>query len=180
MVNKQQESSNVWAIKGLGADGPDPNLQEKLMLFGQFVGDWDIVEARYTQKDGAEVKMQGEVHFGWILGGLAIQDVWMGHRMDSQKMILFGTTIRFYDPKIDAWRSTWLSPIKGLVQTFIARKVNDEIVLELQTTDGYPEKWIFSQITPQSFRWHSEETHDNGKTWQLTEEMQIRKASADR
>ena len=179
MVNKSKESSDVGMIKGLGAVGPDPSLEEKLMLFGQFVGDWDIVEARYTQADGTEVKLKGEVHFGWILGGRAIQDVWMGCREGSQRVILFGTTVRFYDPKIDAWRSTWLSPIKGLVQTFIARKINGEIVLEGKTTEGYPEKWIFSQITPQSFRWHSEETHDNGKTWQLTEEMQIRKVGAD-
>ena len=150
------------------------------MLFGQFVGDWDIIEDRYTQEDGTEVKLKGEVNFGWILGGTAIQDVWMGHKENSQRMILFGTTIRFYDPKIDAWRSTWLSPIKGIVQTFIARKVNDEIVLEGKTIEGYPLKWIFSQITPQSFRWHSEETRDNGKTWQLTEEMQIRKVEASR
>jgi hypothetical protein len=66
------------------------------------------------------------------------------------------------------------------VQTFIAKKVNGEIVLEGKTAEGYPEKWIFSQITPKSFRWHSEETHDNGKTWQLTEEMQIRKIDANR
>jgi hypothetical protein len=178
MVNKSKESSDVGMIKGLGAVGPDPSLKEKLMLFGQFVGDWDIVEARYTQADGTEVKLKGEVHFGWILGGSAIQDVWMGYREGTQRLVLFGTTVRFYDPKIDAWRSTWLSPIKGLVQTFIARKINDEIVLEGKAAEGHPEKWIFSQITPQSFRWHSEETHDNGKTWQLTEEMQIRKVNA--
>ncbi|MGA3289298.1 MAG: hypothetical protein ABSD42_03545 [Candidatus Bathyarchaeia archaeon] len=178
MVNKLVESSGTCTIKGLGADGPDLPLKEKLMLFGQFIGDWDIVEAQYIQADGTWVKMKGEVHFGWILGGTAIQDVWMGCKEGSQKMTLFGTTIRFYDPKIDAWRSTWLSPIKGLVQTFIALKVDDEIVLELQNTDGYPEKWLFSEITPQSFRWHSEETHDDGKTWLLTEEMQIRKAGA--
>ena len=71
----------------------------------------------------------------------------------------------------------WLSPLKGLVQTFIARKVNDEIVLEGKTTEGYPEKWIFSEITPQSFRWRAEETHDDGKTYLLTEEMQIRKVN---
>jgi hypothetical protein len=87
-------TSKGW-IKGLGADGPDPNLKEKLMLFGQFVGDWDIIEARYTQADGTEVKVKGEVHFGWILGGTAVQDVWMGCREGSQKVILFGTTIRF-------------------------------------------------------------------------------------
>ena len=67
-------------IKGLMANGPDVSLKEKLMLFGQFVGDWDIVEARYMQADGTGVKMKGEVHFGWILGGTAIQDVWMGSR----------------------------------------------------------------------------------------------------
>ena len=179
MGNETGESS-IWRIKGLAADGPDRGLKKKLMLFGQFVGDWDIVEARYLQADGTWVKMKGEVHFGWILGGTAIQDVWMGCREGSQKMTLFGTTIRFYDPKIDAWRSTWISPLKGLVQAFIGRKVKDEIILELQTIDGYPEKWIFSQIMTQSFRWRSEETHDDGKTWLLTEEMHIRKAAAKR
>ena len=146
------------------------------MLFGQFIGDWNIIEARYVQADGTWAKMKGEVHFGWILGGTAIQDVWMGSQ-EGEKVTLFGTTIRFYDTKIDAWRSTWLSPIKGIVQTFIARKVNDEIVLESKTAEGYPEKWIFSEITSNSFRWHAEETHDNGKTWILTEEMQIRRAT---
>jgi len=179
VVNDSKKPSNDRRIKGLGSDGPAPDLKEKLMLFGQFVGDWDIVEDRYTQADGTEVNLKGEVHFGWILAGTAIQDVWMGHKENSQRMILFGTTIRFYDSKIDAWRSTWLSPIKGIVQTFIARKVNDEIVLEGKTIEGYPLKWIFSRITPRSFRWHAEETHDNGKTWQLTEEMQIRKVNAN-
>ena len=171
-----EKSSRTWNIKGLGADGPDPDSKEKMMLFGQFVGDWEIVDARYLQADRSWVKMHGEVHFGWILGGTAVQDVWMGCREGSEKMVLFGTTVRVFDPKIDAWRSTSISPIKGLVRTFIAKKVGDEIVLESKTTDGYPEKWIFSEITPSSFRWHSEETHDNGKTWLLTEEMHIRKA----
>jgi hypothetical protein len=168
--------SGNWLTKGLIANNPDPDLKEKLMLFGQFIGDWNIVEARYIQADGTWVKMKGEVHFGWILGGTAIQDVWIGCK-EGSKMIMFGTTIRFYDPKINAWRSTWLSPLKGLVQTFIGQKVNDQIVLEHKNEEGYPEKWIFSQITKESFRWHSEETHDNGKTWLLTEEMQIRKAN---
>jgi hypothetical protein len=50
-------------IKGLEADGPDPTLREKLMLFGQFVGNGDIVEARYMQADGTWGKMKGEVRF---------------------------------------------------------------------------------------------------------------------
>jgi hypothetical protein len=172
MVKKSGERREVWAIDCLGADGPDPELRDKLMLFGQFVGDWKIIEARYAQVDGSEVRMEGEVHFGWILAGKAIQDVWIGHQKGSEKCVLFGTTIRFYDKKIDAWRSTWISPIKGLVKAFIARKVGDQIVLLGKTEKEYAEKWIFSEITPISFRWHSEETHDS---WLLTEEMKIRK-----
>lgn len=163
------ESNNLWAIKGLAANGPDPNLEEKLMLFKQFIGDWEI-EEHYTEADGTVVNMKGEVHFRWILDGKAIQDVWMGCPEGSQKIVIFGTTIRFYDPKIDAWYSTWISPIKNIVQTFVAQKFN-----EGKTAEGYPLKWIFSQITPNSFRWHSEETQDKGKTWKITEEMQIRK-----
>jgi hypothetical protein len=141
---ENSKMNNGWLIKGLGANGPDPALAKKLIFFGQFVGDWNIVEAQYIKADGSWVKMKGEVHFGWILGGTAIQDVWMGCPEGSEKMIMFGTTIRFYDSKIDAWRSTWLSPLKGLVQTFIGREVNHEIVLEHKTAEGYPEKWIFS------------------------------------
>jgi hypothetical protein len=176
MVTKSLQANGVWKIEGLAADGPDPELKDKLMLFGQFVGDWDIVQAHYIQADGSWVEMEGEVHFGWILGGSAVQDVWMGCRKGEEKMVLFGTTVRFYDSKINAWRSTWISPFKGLVQTFIGRKVDNQIVLELQNSEGVHEKWIFSEITPTSFRWHSEETHDSGKTWLLTEEMQILKA----
>jgi hypothetical protein len=47
MVTEPTQPNSRHVIEGLGADGPDPNMREKLMLFGQFVGDWDIVEARY-------------------------------------------------------------------------------------------------------------------------------------
>ena len=180
MVNKSRESRNAWMIKGLGADGPHPELKEKLMLFGQFIGDWDIIEARYPQPDGTEIMRKGEIHFGWILEGRAIQDVWMIYKEKLRRVVPAGTTIRFYDHNLDAWHSTWISPSQGVVQTFIARKVNDEIVLEGKTKEGYPENWIFSQIKPTSFHWRSVETHDNGRTWQLTEEMKVRRSSVNR
>ena len=108
-------------------------------------------------------------------GGTAVQDVWIGYPEGSEKMGLYGTTVRFYDSEIDAWRSTWLSPLKRYVQTFIARKIDNEIVLEEKNFKDYPTKWIFSEITKKSFRWHAEESHDSGKTWKLTEEMQIQR-----
>jgi hypothetical protein len=162
-------------IEGLLAGGANPEIKEKLMLFGQFVGDWDIVEDRSVQPDGTWTTMRGELHWGWILDGRAVQDVWMWVDEKTGKPVPGGTTVRFYDKKIDAWHSVWLSPEQGAVKTFVARQVGDEIVLEGETAEGYPVKWVFFEITPDSFRWRAEEKRGNGKTWVLVEEMRIRR-----
>ena len=145
------------------------------MLFGQFVGDWVIARVQSPSPRGVAFATRGEVHFGWILEGRAVQDVWMTYDEKSKKVIPVGTTVRVYNPSIDAWLSTWISAIRRSVQTFVARQVREKIVLEGTTNDGYPERWIFSEIKPESFRWYSEETHDGGNTWVLTEEMRIRR-----
>ena len=163
------------AIKGLLAERANPEMREKLMLFGQFVGDWDIVEDRSLERDGTWTTTRGELHWGWILDGRAVQDVWMWNDEKTGKPVPAGTTVRFYDAKIDAWHSVWFSPEQGAVKSFVARRVGDEIVLDGKTAEGYPVKWIFSEITPNSFRWHAEESQDNGKTWTLVEEMRIRR-----
>ena len=164
-----------WELKGLGSNGPYPELKDKLMLFGQFVGDWDIVSVKTPDPSGIAFKARGEVHFNWILDGRAVQDVWMTFDEGQHKAIPVGTTIRVYDPAIDAWRSTWISGIRHTVQTFLARQVGKDIVLEGRTKEGHPERWMFSEIEPKSFRWHSEELHDGGRTWVPTEEMVIRR-----
>jgi len=175
----QIQPGDKRAIEGLLSDGPNSELEEKLMLFGQFVGDWDILEDRFYQSDGKPSLEQnltrGELHWDWILDGRAVQDVWMSIDERTHKAIPEGTTIRFYDQKIDAWHSIWISPTQAVVKTFVGRQVGDEIVLEGRTAEGYPLRWIFSEITPNSFRWRAEETRDNGKTWTLREEMQIRR-----
>ncbi len=166
--------SGMRPIDGLGAKGPDPQYAEKLALFGRFVGDWDILEDRYLEPDGTWVKSRGELHWGWILGGRAVQDVWMSIDEETGRPVPEGTTVRFYDPKIDAWHSVWLSPGQGAVKTFTGRQVGEDIVLEGKTVEGRPVKWIFSEITPSSFRWHAEELQADG-TWTLREEMRIRR-----
>ena len=166
----------AWKITGLGAEGPFPELKEKLALFGQFVGDWQIVEDRYLNNDGTWIKSRGELHVNWILEGRALQDTFMTFDEKTQRLIPDGTTLRYYDPKISAWHVVWFSPMQGAIKTLVGRKVGDGIVLERTTDEGYLVKWTFSDIASSSFRWHSEESRDNGKTWTLREEMQIRRA----
>src|SRR5215831_5164895 len=59
----------------LHATGPDPGRAEHLNLFGRFVGAWDI-DWHGSDDHGQPATMAGELHFGWVLGGRAVQDVW--------------------------------------------------------------------------------------------------------
>jgi hypothetical protein len=173
-IEGQRHRTDKWAIAGLAADGPHPELKEKLALFGQFVGDWEM-EDRYLKDDGTWAVGKGGIHWRWILEGRGLQDTFTEIDQKTGEEFPWGTTVRFYDPKIDAWRSTWNSPRQGAVKTFIGRKVADQIVLERTTEEGHLMKWIFSNIKRDSFRWHSEVSRDNGKTWTLTEEMNVRR-----
>ena len=178
MANKLETTTlqeQIWKLPGLGAEGPISDMEQKLALFGQFVGDWDILEDRYLLPNGTWTVSRGELHWRWVLDGRALQDIWMTIDEKTHESISDGTTLRFYDSKIDAWHVVWISPLQCVVKTLVGRKVGDEIVLEGKTVEGYPVKWIFSEITRDSFRWHSEETRDNGKTWTLREEMRIRR-----
>jgi len=97
-------------IGALHVEGPATEHADELMLFGQFVGSWEL-EWTGTGPDGQPAAMAGELHFGWVLGGRAVQDVWIvpgrGKPDEGRPPRAFhGSTIRFYDPTIDRWRST--------------------------------------------------------------------------
>ena len=84
------------------------------------------------------------------------------------KTVECGTTVRFYDSKIDAWHIVWVGPVRGNLLTFIARRVGDEIVLEGKDDSGAPIRWIFSKITQQSFHCWGEISTDNGKNMETS------------
>jgi hypothetical protein len=73
MKAQQRNYTHRRTIEGLMADGPTLETREKLKLFGQFVGDWDILEDRNLMPDGTWSVAKGELHWGWILDGGAVQ-----------------------------------------------------------------------------------------------------------
>ena len=139
------------------------------MLYGQFVGSWDIDGAWY-QQDGGRRKGQGEWHFGWILGGRGIQDVLFSRGAPSHQ---FGTTLRCYDVANDLWHLAWMQPASGEFVRLTGRKMGDRIVQEGVGSDPRRrERWSFTNITPTSFLWLGEVSFDEGATWFLEQEMQ--------
>jgi len=165
--------SLIEALHAAGAHEPSAGA---LQLFGQFIGAWDL-EWHGLDRTGSPIAVRGELHFGWILDGRAIQDVWHvpTDSADAARVRAFhGTTIRFYDPQLGAWRSTWLDPLNGRVRRFIGRPVDGVIVLE-GLDDDPRERWSFRDITHDSFLWRGEESIDGGRTWTLVDEMYARR-----
>jgi hypothetical protein len=168
-------------VKALQADGPHPGLGGRSALFGQFVGAW-TVDITNIAADGTIEEVQGEWHFGWALEGRAIVDVWVAPRRslrDGSEAAGYGITVRCFDPSIDAWRVTWVGPgaSKSHVTLFVARPVGDEIVLEASPEGEHRMHWIFSDITPDRFRWRSVESEDGGASWSETQRMVARRVS---
>lgn len=153
---------------GLVANSPEPKYQDKLQLFGQFVGSWTFEGTEYHD-DGSRSTDKGEIHCEWVLGGRAVQDVFLETSRSDRDPLLYGTTVRFYDAKTDTWQVTWINPGAGVVRTFTGRQSESQIVMEGKTGDGTPIRWIFSDIRPRSFHWRGEKR--TGTNWRIYEEL---------
>lgn len=154
-------------ICALHDPAPDPELAEQLQLFGQFVGSWELDCTEYAQ-DGSSETRRGEWHFGWVLGGRAVQDVWILPGVEC------GTSIRFYDPGLGTWHSTWIGPQRRRVQRFTARATESGIELAGEDALGRPLHWTFSHITPTRFHWANEYFEDD--RWHRQQEMDVWRA----
>lgn len=152
----------------LRAEGPVSEHAGKMGLYAWLIGDWTM-DAVVYRDDGTRHQGTGEIHFGWVLGGRAIQDVWI------LPGIFHGTTLRIYDPAIDAWRILWNDPVKQYYTRQIGRARGKDIVQEGRTDAGEGIRWSFTEITRDSFRWTGERSRTGGSTWQVEAEFLARR-----
>ncbi len=164
-------------LPGLLAPGSAAVDAGELADFGRLVGSWDL-DVAYHHEDGRIEHRQGEWHFAWILEGRAIQDVWRVPGTGAGDPPRgYGTTIRAWDPELEAWRVTWVSGLGGGTTSFIASAIGGEIVMESQGEDE-TFRWIFSNITDDSFHWRALGSPDGGRTWVVAQEMDARRRAA--
>jgi hypothetical protein len=162
--------------QALHSNSARSELAAELGLFGQFVGSWALECMLYNPDGSAGTVMHGELRFGWVLGGRAVQDVWIvpgrDHPDEGKAPGFHGTTIRFYDPGLGAWRSTWIDPPNNRVRRFIGRPVDADI--ELISDEGIEPtwRWRFTDIAPDSFTWTSEKATKEQPAW--TDEVRMR------
>jgi hypothetical protein len=152
-------------VEAVIATGRSPEIPEAADVYGWLVGAWDLDVWYFVLGDQWH---KGEVHFAWVLEGRAVQDVWI---MAADPVNTFGTTLRVWDPSIEAWRVTWINPPSGRRNELIGRRVGSEIVQIGTHADGTPIRWKFSEVTQNSFRWTGEALQPDGMTWKLEAEF---------
>jgi hypothetical protein len=158
-------------LKLLAAPGPDPDYAEQLDLYGRFVGSWDIDNRKLDLDTGDWHENTGHWHFGWVLGGRAIQDTLeFGARP--------GTTVRLYDTKQDVWRVVWFAPSFGDICVLVGRRDGDGIFQEGSQPGGAKIRWTFSEIRADSFLWRGYLDRDGTGEWLLEQEMPARRTGA--
>jgi len=157
-------------IDALHADGPAPDRADKLGLYGWLIGRWDM-DAVIHKSDGSRHSGRGEIHFDWVLEGRAIQDVWI------LPGVFYGTTLRVYDPTLDAWHILWSDPLRQLYRRQIGRARGSDIVQDGEDENGAPVRWSFTEIAPDSFHWIGERSNDDGATWWIEAEFFARRVA---
>lgn len=150
-------------------------------IYGWLVGSWELEVLHYRGANLASQKLRGEAHFGWVLEGRAMQDVWIMPGLSDRKPDsdctnnMYGTTLRIWDPALQAWRIRWINPVTGHEERQTGRKVGDDIVQVGGRADGTATRWRFTEITPDSFHWLGEALEPNGRDWKLEGEFRARR-----
>lgn len=146
-------------IDALVATSRHDSIPADMDIYAPVLGDWQVTGTEHVTHPPRPVQMK--VNFARVLDGRAIQDVW------SWGAGISGTTLRVYDPEERIWRVTWLDPVKRNRVHLDARKVGADIVQLGANAKDEPRRWVFSDITVDSFTWRGEGSQDGGKTWQL-------------
>jgi hypothetical protein len=162
------------------APGPHPSLGRHAETFGRVIGSW---AGEYRDRRAGQPDETGpmEVHFGWVLQGLAVQDTFIApprslHAGSTLKRQTYGTTVRVFHADQEAWRSVWLNPVGGFHTELVGRRIGDDIVQFVLGADR-PEKWVFSRIAARSFLWQALVLADDGLTWRVDTEFQLHRSA---
>jgi len=162
------------------SEKPAEHLADQMKIFAPLIGSWDLDIIYYAPDGGVQRAVRGEWHFAWALEGRAVADVWITPPRSERKAVdppsgEYGLTLRFFDPAIDAWRSTWHGPVHGIVWPFIGRARGSDFVLERVDAEGALMHWTFSNISHERFDWRAEVSHDDGSTWRLEQQMRAQR-----
>jgi hypothetical protein len=132
-------------------------------VLDQLTGTWDVAY-EYVGKDGTLKHSRGQVHYGWILDGRALQEVWTSDA-SGPDLRPYGTTINFYDSKQQRWTAVWVYPAEAMTTIVSGGDVNGSYVLTGKDESGKLQRWSTSVVEPDVVLGRFDLSSDDGRTW---------------
>jgi hypothetical protein len=165
-------STDTLFLEALRAAHAPAGRGGSIDMFTPLIGDWDAEVVDHLP-GGISRRQSAEVHFAWVLEGRAIQDLWIAparqDRLTSAPRAAdgnrYGTTLRIYDPELDAWRLTWWNPVARVETRLVGRRVGSQIVQTGADAAGRLIRWVFVELRNDRFHWRGEYSEDGGLTW---------------
>lgn len=176
-VSNAIETSNSFA-EALISQSRSPEIAAQQDIYAPLLGVW-TVEARDRTEAGTFQVSHGEWLFARTLEGRAVQDVWIapvrGNRpLGSRSGNRYGTSIRTFDPNTRSWQVTWFNPVTGAFDVLHTRMDGERIVQEGTRRNGQRIRWIFQEITEDTFHWTGAGQLPDG-SWRLEAEFFARR-----
>jgi hypothetical protein len=139
-------------LEALAAPGP----RGEMSLYGWLAGSWALDVTEFSPgEDGQGRRRPGEWHFGWVLQGRALQDVWrVPAAADGPDY--YGTTLRIPAADGESWRILYADPAIKAQLVMTGRAEGHDIVQLGTDSSGTLRRWCFRDITPERFRWTGE------------------------
>ena len=156
-------------IEALHTDQPAVDRADRMGLYAWLIGRWEMDGIIHSADKKHEIC--GEIHAGWVLEGRALQDVWI------LPGVFYGTTLRVYDPTLDAWHILWSDPLRQYYTRQVGRARGKDIMQVGTNSEGVATRWSFVDITDGSFHWLGERSVGTDR-WQLEAEFFARRARA--
>ena len=171
-------SDPIETFIGAGLGERHEKAPAEIEQFGQLVGVWDVEPEMRAQTGAWMPSKPGVWVWKYAIDGFAVQDLWYQSK-DNLPMYMANlgrdymlTANRVYDVANKKWQVAWMANGAGQVMgmdfgTFTAAKEGDAIVMNSPPEDKAfgLQRVTFYEISKDSFKWKSEYSMDEGKTW---------------
>ena len=171
---------------GAGPGARNDKAPPETEQFGRLAGLW-TVETEMAGPSGEMIESApGIWAWRYAIDGFAVRDLWyqsadnLPPYMANLGRDYLLTANRIYDVASKSWRVAWMANGAGTAMgadfgTFTATLEDGEIVMTSPPGGFGLQRVVFHEISDDSFRWRSDYSMDEGKTWRTVMRMHARR-----
>ena len=143
------------------------NTQEPIMKEMNFLlGEWKF-SAKSLMPDGTYQHQQFYSKVQLIHNGMAHKDDFYIKNQNGE-WVIYGSTLRSFDVQSGSWKMLWYNYNLTFVTKMTGEYKDGNFYFNGKGTDqkgDYIEKISFYEIEENQYKWKSDKSYDNGKTW---------------